>query len=87
MLIRSVSYVLKIEYLVSYSSSDIVTVMPVAHCVHYMLQTCLKMPMLLINCTVNNALVSATVPHELHFTDIIQLWLINLLLDQADYRQ
>jgi len=50
--------------------------MTVAHSVHYLLQSCLKMPMPVINCTVNSALVSATTvfsykPHnfsDLYFT-------------------
>jgi len=40
----------------SYGWNDIDTVMTVARGVHYMLQTCLKMPIPLIICTVNNAL-------------------------------
>jgi len=70
-----------------YGWIDIDTVTVVAHGVYYMPQTCLKMPMPLINCTVNNALVSATVPriYALQFIDVIQLWLINSLLRDTPY--
>jgi len=69
----------------SYGRIDIDTVMIVAQSIHYMPQTCLKMQMPLINCTVSNALVSATVPwtHALQFIDVIQLWLTNSLLDDT----
>jgi len=43
---------------------EIDTVTTVAHNVHYMPQTRLKMPMPLIDCTVNNVLVSTTVPRH-----------------------
>jgi len=47
-----------------YGRTDIDTVTVVTHSVHYMPQTCLKMPTPLMNFPVNNALVSATVPRH-----------------------
>jgi len=66
MLFKSLSYVLKIKRFMSYGWIDIDTVTTVAHGVHYMLQTCLKIPKTLINCPVNIALVSGTVPRHTH---------------------
>jgi len=43
---------------------DIDIVTTVAHSVHNMPQICLKMQIPLINCIVNNALESATVPRH-----------------------
>jgi len=52
------------------------TIMTVAQSIQYLLQTCSKMPIPLINCTVNDSLVSAT-PSDttgaLHFIDVIQV--------------
>jgi len=47
---------------------DIDTVMTVAHLVHYMPQACLKIPMPLINCNVNNALVSDILPCQMRIS-------------------
>jgi len=62
MMLKSLSCVLKIMCFMTYGWIDIDTVTSVACIVSYMPQTCLEMPTPLINCTANNALVSATEP-------------------------
>jgi len=66
MQLEVVSYVLEIKYFMSYGWINIDIVTTVAHSVHYMPRTCLKMPMQLINCNVNNA----TVPHHTRTTSV-----------------
>jgi len=58
--LKSVSYMLKSKRIMSYGWTDIDIITSVAHRVCYLPQTCLKMAMPFINCTVSNALVSAT---------------------------
>jgi len=79
----------KIKHFMSYGWVDIDTLRIVVHSFRYLSLTCLTMPIPLVNCTDNSALVSATVPCHMRtsvqFIDVIQLWLINSLLDGTSY--
>jgi len=48
------------------------TVKTVAHSVHYMPQTCLKMPMPLINYTASNTNTNTDTISDLYFTDCLR---------------